>query len=238
MKKTDTALVSLPDPEKLSCLSTESPRISIFPNSTFDDKIHDSFEHGPKSGVMIPGNHDEPILKHEGGHRKSLLPGGVRMSFGGQYFNRIPSVQTETIKPCDVEWVGRDPASTPGRDAVADDGIYSKTVVSDLREPGLCHPRQASMFHRSESRINDVFPVILKSHDSIFPQKSMIDEEEDDDDHIYSKTVVAGGRGPGLHQPKQASMYPASDPLSIDAFSVILKFHDSIFPQKFKAVEE
>ena len=43
-EKTDKALVRLPDPEKLS-------HRSIFPNPTFDDKMHESFEHDPESGI-------------------------------------------------------------------------------------------------------------------------------------------------------------------------------------------
>ena len=224
VQKTNKALVRLPDPENLS-------HSSIFPNPTFDDKMLESFDHDPKSSIRIPENLDKPILKHGGGHRRSLLP-GVRMSFGGQYFNRIPTVQKQTFKPCEEEWVGLDPAPSPVRDVGTDDEIYTKTLVSDTRDPGVCKPRQASMFPGSELRFNDAFPVILKSHDSIFPHKSMMDTEEDHDDEIYSKTVVAGVRDPGLSQPRQASMYPASEPLSTDALSVILKSHDSIFPQK------
>ena len=94
------------------------------------------------------------------------------------------------------------------------------------------------MFPASEPLSTAEHSVILKSHDSIFPQKSTTYAEEDDDDHIYSKTVVDGKRDPGLYQPRQASMYPASEPLSTDEHSVILKSHDSIFPQKFNAVEK
>ena len=139
---------------------------------------------------------------------------GVRMSFGGQYFNRIPTVQKQTFKPCAEEWVGPDPAPSLGEDVATDDEIYTKTLGSDTRDPGLCHPRQASMFPGSELRFNDAFPVILKSHDSIFPHESMKDAEEDDVNEIYSKTVVADVRDPGLSQAgrppcfPQASHYP------------------------------